>query len=162
MKRDLLFASSFYLLVLILFSCRDVVPLWKGRVELENFILAQDSSACKMEMRIDSLAPIMYVEMELEVKYDTYTGRNFLPLQMGLADANGFIEPINQVQIPIREAGKWLGHPYKKDKEYIVIHTAIPRLKVHPGVYTLYIFADNKDLSFLPGIMEIGVRIYQI
>ena len=162
MKRVLLFIPFFYLLILILSSCRDVIPLWKGHIELENFVLAQDSSACQIEMRIDSIAPIMYVEMELEVKYDTYTGRSFLPLQLGLADTSGLIRPFSQIQIPIRKKGKWLGHPYKKDKEYIITHTALPRLKIHPGIYTLYIFADNTDLPFLPGIVEIGVRIYQI
>lgn len=149
--------------LLFAISCLDIVPLWKGSRTMENYLLPGDSAACSFPIHLDSLAPIMYIKIELEVTYDTYTGRNELPIKLTMADSTGaFSLTPTSVIIPIRKEGKWLGYPYKSNREYIVVHTAIPRQKVYPGSYTLNLSADNRDLSFLPGIIAIGVRLYKM
>ena len=141
----------------------DIVPIWKGNRTMEDYLLAGDSAACTFDLQLDSLAPIMYVKIELEVTYDTYTGRNELPFKIALVDSAGaFSLPPTAIAIPIREEGRWLGYPYKKNREYIVVHTAISKQKMYPGPYTLSLSANNKDLSFLPGIIAIGVRMYKM
>ena len=130
---------------------------------MEDYLLSGDSASCNFYLHLDSIAPIIYIKIELEVTYDTYTGRNELPLTLAISDSAGtFSLPETEVEVPIRDKGKWLGYPYKARKEYIVVHTAVSRHKVYPGSYTLSLSANNKDLSFLPGIIAIGVRVYRV
>ncbi|MEM6632430.1 MAG: hypothetical protein AAF694_22360 [Bacteroidota bacterium] len=146
-----------------LVSCDSYVPIWKGQRELGGYILPSTEDPITFEVSIDSIAPLMYVGVELEVLYDTYTGRDYLPLVLEISDEKGntFLEK-TPVKIPIREGQKWLGYPLKKNKEYIITQMVVDRVKLFPGLYIFQLAADNPDLPFLPGIVEIRVRFFQV
>ena len=146
-----------------LLSCGEYIPLWKAEKRLPNYILSTENAPLEFAIQIDSVAPLIYAGLELEILYDTYTGRESLPLNLEILDEKGvsFLAP-TLVDIPIRKGQSWLGYPLKKNKEYIITHMAVERIKLFPGSFTLRVVAKNTDLPFLPGIVEIRARLFRM
>ena len=152
-------------MLLLLFSCEDVTPLWKGAYQLDNYTL-YTNEPCQYDVDIRHQEEEILVKLELSITYYNKISRNNLPLSIIIEDTDSThrVREYNTL-VQLKENGKWIGTP-TKDREFdlTLTHLAIPALKIRPGNYKLKIYVDElqETSGEIEGVTQIDARFFEL
>ena len=164
MRKSQIFVYPSFFLLVLLFGCGDMVPLWTQQQQLSGDYTLYRNVACEFEMLFDHPQPELYARLELEVMYDVSSiGQDALPLAL-------FVERKDSVStnfpteytlsVPLKKDGKWLGQASGNQVDNSLTFTAIESLPIKSNTpYALKVYANETDAIY--GIVRISARLFE-
>ncbi len=146
---------------LALTSCGDIIPLWVGEAELNDYTLYYTDKPLEFNINIDPLnQDTLRTRLELEITYYTEIGRTDIPIFLVLEDSKNNVSEYN-TNITIKADGEWLGYPRNNEMDYTITHNAIDDLEINGGQYLLRVYANDEDQEKIYGIINVVARLYE-
>ena len=161
MKGIFSFVSSCCLIIICCCGCGDIVPVWVGESNLEDFTLYY-TEPVDFEVNVDRLAASLDLRLELEITYYQGIGRNTLPLFIVIQDKEREKDVREfTVDVQLRSGDEWLGIPSSNEIDYVLTHNAIESLDLQQGLHTMKIFTNDEEEEKIYGIVKIIARLYE-
>lgn len=148
------------LLLLLMHSCGDISPVWKGAAKLDTLTL-YFSEPLEFDIRFNHPEPELETMLELAITYDQGINLGSLPLFLTIEDEETHTVREFSIEVPLREEGQWLGYPEENGVDMTVSYIAIQELTLKSDqTYQLKIFANDEESEKIYGIIEVVARLY--
>jgi len=159
--RTAFFLSSYVMTIVVLSSCGDIKPVWKGDMNMEKQGYTLHYSEDPVEFEFDLKGGEADLDLMLELMISYYVGisRSELPLFIVLENENHDLFEYTS-EIILKDDDTWLGIPQQNEIDYSLTHIAIPELRLKPDTYTLRIYANDEAQESIYGVVNIEARLY--
>lgn len=161
------FKNIFYfsVLVLLLSSCTDIVPIWSATQNMQDLTLyySKPVEFNDIEIKVGEEKKPEDFYLELDITYYTPIGRTDLPLSIvfeNTVNTEKFPFEFDKVLIPLKIEDKWQGKQEEYETDYTLTHIAVPSVKLPPGKYRMKIYSNDAKSEKIYGVVKIGARLY--
>lgn len=127
----------------------------RGEVDLKDYTLSYNEAPLEFLLKVPGEGKEKKpFHLDLDLTYYVMIARNTLPLYVVIEDSRDFTFQEFNVKVPLKSEGQWLGEAQDYDTDYRLSYTALPKLNIAPGTYTMKIYANDDKEEKIYGLVK--------